>query len=716
MLLEGQQIGHYRLLQLLGSGGMGTVYLASDLSIRRQVAIKLVRTEPALYPDNASAIEAAHLFRREANAVAMLDHPNILPLFDYGEQSLNGATLTYMVMPFRQEGSLADWLRRPGISQRLSPQDVAFLIHQAASALQYAHDHNIIHRDVKPSNFLIRSRPENPTRPDLLLADFGIAKFSTVLSSAETMPRGTPTYMPPEQWEDHPVLATDQYALAAMTYELLAGRTPFQGNHGQLMYQHFHTQPSPLGSINPRLSNDIDAVVLRALAKNPKNRFPSIASFDQAFQQAVRNINNIHITLPINELEAINGISRTITLPDGRPVTVAVPAGAYDGQIIQLEGQGKPSNYSELAGALIIKIAIARVQATVASLLNSNATETTLPELDMRNNEMPVHHRRGFSKGMLMLLAFTLLLIAGSVGLFFVIMAGQNANAQPGTTATAQANLTATSDSATANAQMTGTALANATATAINATATAQAPINATATAISATATATAQETATAIAGMTATAVAQASATAGVLPTATSGKPIYQDTLNNANNANTVAENWDQNSNNCYFASDGYHVTEGSNLVGRNLQGCRESAFTYQNVAITVDMQILSGQTGGLFFRIGTNIVTEYYGYLFEIDSAGKYRISVSGNYSRDSITPLKDWTFSTALQQGYTASNTLQVITQGSDLMFYANGVFLVQLTDTTYTSGVVAFLATSNGTVTADVVYSNLKVFQMS
>src|SRR5258708_6357069 len=637
MLLEGQQIGHYRLLQLLGSGGMGTVYLASDLSIRRQVAIKLVRTEPALYPDNAAAVEAAHLFRREANAVAMLDHPNILPLFDYGEQSLNGATLTYMVMPFRQEGSLADWLRRPGISQRLSPQDVAFLIHQAASALQYAHDHNIIHRDVKPSNFLIRSRPENPTRPDLLLADFGIAKFSTALSSAETMLRGTPAYMPPEQWEDHPVLATDQYALAVMTYELLAGRTPFQGNHGQLMYQHFHTQPSPPGSTNPRLSNDIDAVVLRALAKNPQNRFPSITSFDQAFQQAVRNINNIHITLPINELEATNGTSRTITLPDGRPVTVAVPAGTYDGQIIQLEGQGKPSNYSEPAGALIIKIAIAHVEATIASLLNSNAIETTLPELDMHNNEMPAHHRRGFSKGMLMLLALTLVLIAGSVGLFFVNMARQNANAKPNTTTTAQAH-----------------------------------------------------------------------------STATSGKTVYQDALNNANNPDTVAENWDQNGN-CYFAADGYHVIEGSNLVGSNLQGCRESAFTYQNVAITVDVQILSGQTGGLFFRINTNVFTQYAGYLFEIDSAGRYRISASGNYSFPS-TPLKDWTFSTALQQGYTASNTLLVIAQGSNLMFYANGVFLVQLTDTTYTSGVVAFLATSNGTVTADVVYSNLKVFQMS
>jgi eukaryotic-like serine/threonine-protein kinase len=533
----------------------------------------------------------------------------------------------------------------------------------------------------------------------LLLADFGIAKFSTALSSAETMLRGTPAYMPPEQWEDHPVLATDQYALAAMTYELLAGRTPFQGNHGQLMYQHFHTQPSPPGSINPHLSNDINAVVLRALAKNPQNRFPSIASYDQAFQQAVRNINNIHITLPINELEAINGISRTITLPDGRPVTVAVPAGAYDGQIIQVEGQGKPSYYSELAGALIIKIAIARVEATVASLLNSNAIETTLPELDMHNNEMPVHHRRGFSKGMLMLLALTLVLIAGSVGLFFVNMARQPANAQPAITATAQANLTATSESATLNAQMTGTALANA------ATATTQAQINATATAISATATATAQETATAIAGMTATAGTQASATA----TPFAGTPVYQDALNNPTDTNTVAENWDQNSN-CYFAADGYHVIESSNL-----HGCKESANSYPNAAITVDVRIVSGQSGGLFFRITTDIINRYAGYLFEIDSAGRYRISMSGNYSSGS-NPLQDWTTTSALKQGNSVTNTLQVIAQGSSLLFYANGMFLVQEPGQTYSSGAIAFCATSDGTTTADVVYSNLKVFQMS
>ena len=316
---------------------------------------------------------------------------------------------------------------------------------------------------------------------------------------------------------------------------------------------------------------------------------------------------------------------------------------------------------------------------------------------------MPAHHRRGFSKGMLMLLALTLVLIAGSIGLFFVNMARQPANAQPGTTATAQANLTATAESATVNAQMTGTALANA------ATATAQTQINATATAMSATATVQAQETATVIAGMTATPEAQASATAGVLPTAISGTPVYQDALNNPTNANTVAENWDQDSN-CYFAADGYHVIEGSSL-----HGCKESTFTYQNVAITVNAQILSGKSGGLFFRINTDLFNDYAGYLFEIGSAGRYRISMSGNYSSGS-TSLQGWTTSSALKQGNNVTNTLQVIAQGSNLLFYANGVFLAQVTDTTYTSGGVAFLATSNGTTTADVVYSNLKVFQMS
>jgi len=730
MQLEGQQMGHYRLLSLLGSGGMSAVYLAEDLSVRRQVAIKVIRSESAINPVDDTAKEAAHLFRREANAVAMLDHPNILPLFDYGEENLQGEKLTYMVMPFRQEGSLADWLRKTDGSRWLTIQNVAFLIHQAASALHYAHDHYIIHRDVKPSNFLIRGRPENPAQPDLLLADFGIAKFSTAVSSTETMTRGTPIYMPPEQWQDRPVPATDQYALAAMTYELLTGRPPFQGNHSQLMYQHFHVQPNPLSSINSRVSADIDSVVLRALAKQPKDRFSSIASFDLAFQQAVNNINNIQITLTISPLEAINGTSRTITLPDRRMVTVTVPAGAYDGQIIQLADHGIASSYGNPAGALLITIAISRVEETVVSLLNSTTIENTLPEQSINRNQMPNNHRPGFSSGKIMILALVLLLIAGSIGLFFVNMARQNANAQANATATSQANSTLIASTATSSAQDATTAKAqvNATATAqvqesataitqaeANATATAQTQANATATAqayASATAQAQARETAIVIAGMTATAEAQARATAGVLQTATSGQPGYQDALNDATNADTVAAKWDQDTK-CIFAPDGYHEKEDTNW-----HMCEEATNTYQNVAITVNMRILSGLTGGLLFRVSKDAIGEYSGYLFEINSIGQYRIAFfSQHLTVLSFTYLKNWTTSPALQQGSAASNTLQVIARGVTLLFYANGVFLVPPeTDSTYSSGDIAFYATSDGQTTADVVYSNLNVFPMS
>jgi len=466
-----------------------------------------------------------------------------------------------------------------------------------------------------------------------------------------------------------------------MTYELLTGRPPFQGNHSQLMYQHFHVQPNPLSSINSRVSADIDSVVLRALAKQPKDRFLSIASFDQAFQQAVSNINNIHITLTISPLEAINGTSRTITLPDRRMVTVTVPAGAYDGQIIQLADHGIASSYGNPAGALLITIAISRVEETVVSLLNSTTIENTLPEQSINRNQMPNNHRPGFSSGKIVILALVLLLIAGSIGLFFVNMARQNANAQANATATSQANSTLIASTATSSAQDATTAQAqaqvNATATAqvqesataitqaeANATATAQTQANATATAqayASATAQAQARETAIVIAGMTATAEAQARATAGVLQTATSGQPGYQDALNDATNADTVAAKWDQDTK-CIFAPDGYHEKEDTNW-----HMCEEATNTYQNVAITVNMRILSGLTGGLLFRVSKDAIGEYSGYLFEINSIGQYRIAFfSQHLTVLSFTYLKNWTTSPALQQGSAASNTLQVIARG--------------------------------------------------
>src|SRR5213080_4722970 len=279
MALEELQNGRYRRLRLLGTGGMGEVYLMNDMRVSRQVAIKVIRSEGAPYPGSDAAKDAARLFQREARAIAALEHPNILPLYDFGEETIEGTTMTYMVMPFVTDGSLAGWLRQRASAATLSPQDIAYVVEQAAEALQYAHDHQLIHLDVKPSNFLLRNNRKNPNRPTLLLADFGIARSSVTVASSSRTIRGTPSSMAPEQWGSNPVPATDQYALAIMTYEMMVGRTPFVGSMEQVMYQHFSAQPLPPSTFNPQLPPAVDSVILRALAKQPEDRFPSIADF-----------------------------------------------------------------------------------------------------------------------------------------------------------------------------------------------------------------------------------------------------------------------------------------------------------------------------------------------------------------------------------------------------------------------------------------------------
>src|SRR5438105_6429840 len=145
MALEGLQLGQYRLLRLLGSGGMGEVYLAEDARIGQQVAIKVSRTEATSYPNSDVTKDALRLFQREAKAIAKLDHPHILPLFGYGEENINSMNLTYIVMPYRREGSFTQWLHEHNrTGQLLSVQDVAYFIGQAADALQYAHDNQIV--------------------------------------------------------------------------------------------------------------------------------------------------------------------------------------------------------------------------------------------------------------------------------------------------------------------------------------------------------------------------------------------------------------------------------------------------------------------------------------------------------------------------------------------------------------------------------------------
>jgi serine/threonine protein kinase len=446
MSLAGQKIGRYLLQSPLGSGGMGEVYLATDTQINRQVAVKVIRAGTTTYPNAEATKEATRLFYREMRAIAVLDHPHILPLYDFGEEGV----ITYMVMPYRKEGSLADWLQQRNSTELLSAGDVGHLIGQAARGLQHAHNHNIIHQDVKPTNFLMRNNEEEPHRPTLLLADFGVAKFTSATSSMSHTIRGTPSYMAPEQWEGTPVMATDQYALAIMAYELLTGAPPFQGGVGQMMYQHFHVQPQPPSTRNPRIPQELDLVLLRALAKKPEERFPSIAAFGQAFQQALQSMSTstlarvpppkvspppseeLRATLAISEEEAQTGTRRTLTLPGGQRVTVAVPPHAQDGQLIRIPAQGDPSGNSPTV-PLAITLAVTRTEKLKLPPVPERAEEKTYLSLSRGLEERPVvsnpavskpviRSRWHLSKGRVaLLLGLVVLVIIGSFGVFLLV-------------------------------------------------------------------------------------------------------------------------------------------------------------------------------------------------------------------------------------------------------------------------------------------------------
>lgn len=378
--LEGQSFGGYRLQRLIGRGGMSEVYLGLHLRIPRTVAIKVRPIDSAFSRSSLS---------REARHQSFLEHPHILPIYDASEIYHNNKTYSFIAMPYCPEGSLADWLRLHSDSLVSSPQNAVCIVNQVAEALQYVHDKGLTHQDIKPENLLIRSNRKNQDCPHLLLSDFGIARLHDPRSSrlktkrkrrtpwhAEDPMPGTPIYMPPEQWDadrsDSLTPASDQYALAVLTYVLVTGRPPFQ--EGVLEYQHLYVQPSPPSTFNPRLPTDVDTVVLIGLAKNPEGRFASVSAFARAFQQAmqtidastlvsIRNvpsISDIRATLAISEAEALRGASRTLTLPNGQQIIISIPPGTSNGQVIR-KVLDQPSSSSESVSNLILTIAVHRL-------------------------------------------------------------------------------------------------------------------------------------------------------------------------------------------------------------------------------------------------------------------------------------------------------------------------------------------------------------------
>src|SRR5437660_772893 len=285
MALETMKNNRYRMVRPLGSGSTGEVYLVEDtLRNRQEVVLKLLHAYAHPLTHDAQSASRAFLF--EAGAISQLTHPNILPLLDYGTETVDGEVVPFIVTPYCSEGSLATWLEKRSNDDVLTLEDAARLVRQVAAALQYAHDQGIVHRDVKSANVFIRSTLNGP--PDMLVADFGFAKPLPEMLSKGLDVRGTPSSMAPEQWEGQVVPASDQYALGVLVYQLLTGRLPFEGSIEQLRYEHLNSWPTPPSVINPTLSREVDAVVGRALAKTPGERYPTVSSFADAFTQAIQ--------------------------------------------------------------------------------------------------------------------------------------------------------------------------------------------------------------------------------------------------------------------------------------------------------------------------------------------------------------------------------------------------------------------------------------------
>src|SRR6266567_817221 len=267
----GQQLGHYRLVALLGRGGFAEVYLGEHIYLETTAAIKVLHTQL-----DSDEVES---FRKEAQTVARLVHPHIVRVLDYGVEE----GTPFLVVDYAPNGTLRKYHPK-GVPLPLTA--VVSYVAQVADALQYAHEQKVIHRDVKPENMLLGRRNE------VLLSDFGIALVaqSSHYNSTQGLQdlAGTIAYMAPEQIQSQAGTASDQYSLGIVIYEWLSGTRPFHGSFAEIAVKHTLATPPSLLEKLPTLAPAVEAVVMKALAKDPRQRFANVEEFATALERAGR--------------------------------------------------------------------------------------------------------------------------------------------------------------------------------------------------------------------------------------------------------------------------------------------------------------------------------------------------------------------------------------------------------------------------------------------
>ncbi|GAA4560931.1 MULTISPECIES: serine/threonine-protein kinase [Streptomyces] len=275
--LIGQQIAGYRIEQEIGRGGMAVVYRARDLRLERTVALKL------LAPELARNDTFRRRFTHESRAAAAIDHPHIVPVFEAGETD----GVLYIAMRYVAGSDLRHVLDREG---PMPPVTAVRVAAQVASALDAAHDHGLVHRDVKPGNILVSRGTDSDHPEHVYLTDFGLTKKSLSLTGFTTVGQfvGTLDYVSPEQISGKPVDARcDVYGFACVVFETLAGHPPFiRDDDMALLWAHQYDEPPPLTEDRPDLDPRVDPVFAQALAKSPDDRYPSCLAFVAALRAA----------------------------------------------------------------------------------------------------------------------------------------------------------------------------------------------------------------------------------------------------------------------------------------------------------------------------------------------------------------------------------------------------------------------------------------------
>lgn len=357
--LIGQTLGNkYKIVQLLGKGGMATVYKGYQEQIDRYVAIKVLPPHPG------QDAEFAQRFLLEARTVARLQHPHILPVYDYGTEG----DVAYLATAYIEGGALGDRID----SGPMPLSTVETYLREIASALDYAHRQGIVHRDVKPDNILINSEGYS------LLGDFGIVKL---LSSDSNLTAtggliGTPAYMAPEQAQGGEVgPASDIYSLGVVVYEMITGRQPYTADTPlHVMMKHI-TDPVPhISEVVTDVPLAVENVLLRALAKQPEDRYPTAAAFAEDFSRAIsgQRIQSPPLTSPgtsLKDTAVLTEASETLHLPG----TDATAAGSTQTAVRERQPQSG-NTLLILGGFTIIALFIVAVVALFVFSLNNNPT------------------------------------------------------------------------------------------------------------------------------------------------------------------------------------------------------------------------------------------------------------------------------------------------------------------------------------------------------